>query len=170
MIRLRPILLLLIICGAVAAAGERTVTTRRHLKAAPAGVENLDSGSRSDTIRGEVAKGVRLSGFDKPLRSRYETVFAVNTTPYQVIGIVMTCDYADVNGRQLHRRDVTVSCDIPAGATRQLRFNAWDRQGSFYYRRSEKPRRAVGTAFDVTCTVKAIIIEGDSILKICPSL
>lgn len=134
-------------------------TTRRKLKVDPAKAHLVDTRPSADTLTSPLLlDSISLSGFDKPLRSKRETLFVSNGTATDISGIVVDCDYSDLAGRQLHRRQVTVRCDIPAGQTRQISFRSWDCQEAFHYRLSAKPRRADGTPFDVRCTVVAVII------------
>ncbi len=135
----------------------KDVTTRRRLKVDRQKIEKPQP-SVADTLRGHEIEDISFAGFDKPLRSSYETVFVTNRSEHDMIGVVFECEYTDMSGRQLHKRIVSQRCDIPSGQTRQLRFKSWDLQSSFHYELSPKPRRADGTPFKVTCTCVALII------------
>lgn len=137
--------------------GATRKTTRKGLRVKPEMIQKNDNLISADTLRGALTEKIVLSGFDKPLRSNYETVFIKNNTTKNISGIVIDCDYTDSQGRQLHKRTVTMSCNIPAGQTRQVRFKSWDTQQTFYYRRSAKPKKATGAVFNVHCQVIAII-------------
>lgn len=100
----------------------------------------------------------RLSGFDKPLNSMYETLFLTNMSDNEIIGIFLTIEYFDRSGRQLNKVSKSIHTDIPAGETRQLRWDSWDRQHSFFYIGSRQPRTRA-TGFDVKCRVDSVEIK-----------
>lgn len=93
-----------------------------------------------------------FAGFDKPLSSLIETVFVTNRTVHDVTTFYLAIEYYDRAGRQLHSRSLRIDAAVPAGATRILKFPSWDRQKSFYYIQSRKPR-TLATPFSVTCRV-----------------
>ena len=137
----------------------RVVTTRKHLKVNEAQVAEAATDSKQDTLRDNTLQKVRLSGFDKPLKSKREMLFVTNNTEYELKGVILECRYYDMSGRQLHQRTITSKCNIPAGATCQVGFKSWDTQESFYYHRSAKPRKASGTPFEVKVRVAGLIID-----------
>ncbi|MDE7387851.1 MAG: hypothetical protein K2M97_01220, partial [Muribaculaceae bacterium] len=97
----------------------------------------------ADTINEPPAPGsVRLSGYDKTLRARRETFHATNALldSATIIELWITLDYADMDGRQFHRADHRVRCHIPFGQTRMLTVPTFDRQSTFYYHQSPRPR------------------------------
>ncbi len=147
--------LLFLIAGSLTVYGQRT--TRKGLR--PLEREQRASSQEvGDTLEGEVARMLLVTGFDKPLRSAYESMFVTNRLESQVSGVVFSVEYYDMRGRKLHSRQLTVNVDIPPGETRQLTFRTWDRQQSFYYHRSSKPRRADATPFDVVVRIEKVII------------
>ncbi len=139
------ILLAVMICSV--ADGKRISTTRKKLIP-------IETKSAADTIATEIAppSAVTLSGYDKPLSSRNETFFATNHLDKTIKGIYITINYTDNDGRQLHKQSRWVDTDIPAGETRQLSIRSWDKQHSFYYRLSKKPR-SQATPFSITAAV-----------------
>lgn len=134
------------------AAGINKKTTRRNLRVSP-DVTAFRPDTSVTAIDSAHLDKIRLSGFDKPLRSPYETLFVTNGTALRLTEIEIDCDYTDTSGRQLHHRRVRLKCMIPPGHTRQVSFRSWDRQQSFHYRLSARPKRVAATAFDVKCTV-----------------
>lgn len=135
-------------------------TTRRNLKVASGVLP--DAGASVvlyDTIEVSDDMEVRLSGFDKPLRSNKETFFVTNKSGNLLSGLVIEFNYTDMQGRQLHKRNMDVVCEIPVSETRQITIPSWDRQQSFFYRLSAKPKRASAVPFDVCCRVVAVIIK-----------
>lgn len=153
---MKKLLIFLTILTVSASAMARVKTTRKGLKVNQAKIETVET---RDTVTGDTCRAVELAGFDKPLRSGYESMFVKNLSGIHLLGIIVECNYLDSNRRQLHKRTVTIPCSIPAGQTRQVRFHSWDTQQSFYYRLSARPRRSEAVSFDVECTVKAIITK-----------
>lgn len=102
--------------------------------------EDCNSGYRIDQIS--------FSGFDKPQSSSTETFFITNHTDRVMTGVTLYVDYRDTSGRQLHRRFLRLSCDIPPGETRQASVKSWDTQHSFHYEKSA-PSRRPGAPFSV---------------------
>lgn len=155
---MRRILLPLIILLGFSLAAQRVRTTRRSLHRPP--VEAADSSAVSLRVVVPADSDVVLAGFDKPLSSMFETLFATNRLGSDISCIYLKLDYFDVSGRQLHSCSRRVNAVIPAGATRQLRFPSWDRQGSFYYHRSRKPR-VLAAPFSVVCKVDSVELTRD---------
>ncbi len=145
---------ILLIGSLFAASAQRTI--RKGLKASPETV----SQNAPDTLRHDLSRRIKISGYDKPLRSALETMFVSNLTDSTMSWIQLELEYRDTHGRMLHSRTIGIDCDIPPEATRQISVRSWDRQQSFYYRRSAKPRRnASATQYDVACTVKGIVLR-----------
>ncbi len=156
-----PILLILTACFFTSAFAQSERTTRRGLKVravAPTAVE----AAPGDTLRFPSADDVRISGFDKPLRSRFETMFVTNCRLSTITAVCFIIDYTDPSGRQLHQSIRTVHCDIPPGETRQLKFSTWDAQSAFYYVVTGKPRRSEGSPFDIRCRINYVVTSTDS--------
>lgn len=57
---------------------------------------------------------VLLYGYDKPLRSRQETVFVANNTLHDITALIFTTRYIDTKGRQFHQQSRRVRADIPS--------------------------------------------------------
>lgn len=100
---------------------------------------------------------LRLSGYDKPLNANRETMFVTNLTRQTATALDLEITYYDMTGRMLHSARQHVTCEIPAGETRLIEFPTWDRQHSFYYLKSVKPRRQA-TPYDIQCTVTGIVL------------
>ncbi len=111
-----------------------------------------------DTIFRPSRDSVKLSGYDKPLRTNRETILLSNDTPDTIRGLALTVSYTDMQGRQLHERTDTLRTDAPPGTTRMLALPTWDTQHSYYYHRSRIPRTANVTPYDVTCHIGFILI------------
>lgn len=104
---------------------------------------------------------LKVSGYDKPLYSRRETFFVTNQYGRDVSSLKIELNYYDESGRQLHAVTRWVKCSVPAHSTRQVYLSSWDKQHSFYYYRSAKPRRQA-TPYKVTHRILAVTMPIDS--------
>lgn len=127
-------------------------TTRKNLKLQ----EITDTTIVCDTLTNVLTDIVVISGYDKPLTSHYETFFTTNKGNTTITAINITFNYFDNKKRQLHSATKNINCTIPPGETRQLSVSSWDKQKSFYYYRSAKPRRQA-TPYSVTHRINFII-------------
>lgn len=112
-----------------------------------------------DTIVAPPDSLVRLSGYDKPLRSSVETVLVTNGFDRTMLQLSVTLTYSDISGRQLHEREVELRPVIPPGATRAVRFKSWDAQKSYYYYLGQKPRVDAVTPYTVRCIVNSCVLN-----------
>ncbi|MBD5224700.1 MAG: hypothetical protein HDS68_01865 [Bacteroidales bacterium] len=134
-------MLILLIAAATgwAASPQRVNTITRNLKPLNHR-EGINATEPFDTVRA-TDDDVRLSGYEKTLRATRETIFISNRSDSREIGgIIFTVTYLDNSGRILHRRRVEAHPSIPPGETRRLDFPTWDRQMTFYYKGSPRPR------------------------------
>lgn len=103
---------------------------------------------------------ISFSGFEKTLRSRRESVHATSLMSADtIVALEIEIEYLDLKGRQLHKRALTIDCEIPPGQTRLLDFPSWDRQQVWHYRLSKPPRSgAQATPFDVKIAPLALTL------------
>lgn len=141
-----PLTLIIVAAALTAAPSKKQRTTRRPLRTHD--IETVATAYSAVTLD---EADIILAGYDKPLRSRRETIFATNASPdsLPISSLRITITYRDISGRQLHHRSVWVNAEIPPGQTRQLSFPSWDTQQSFYYHRS-KPPHSVAAPYDIT--------------------
>ena len=157
--RLSSIILLtaiaMLLCPAT--LSKRTRTTRHTPKVAVA-PDSTVIRTVADSI---VEEAVTLSGYEKTLRSRIETLYAANSLENDTIfSLSVEIEYPDMRGRQLHRRIVEIACEIPPGQRRQLSFTSWDRQFVMYYHLSAPTRTsAQATPYDVKLTPRTVTIS-----------
>lgn len=114
-----------------------------------------------DTLPSELVDSVMLAGYDKPLRSRRESLFVTNRTMWRLASLKLAITYFDTEGRELHGRVVDVGADVPPGATRQVTFPSWDRQLAFVYIHSEQPRRSRAIPYSVSVKVVGATIAAE---------
>ncbi len=134
-------------------------STRQRLKVKPV-VESLRAQPvNADTILPDTTKVV-VAGYDKPLMSRKESFFVTNGYDSAITLIVIEFNYADMSNRQLHTSTHKVNCYIPAGETRQIYVSSWDKQLSFYYYQSHKPRRQ-STPYKVSCRLLGVVLSDE---------
>lgn len=105
------------------------------------------SGCR-DCNNGYQLDQISFSGFEKPQSSMLESFFITNSTDRTLTGVTLYIEYLDAQGRQLHKRFLRLSCDVPPGETRRAELKSWDKQNTFYYRDSA-PSRRQGASFTV---------------------
>lgn len=154
-------MIMMAVCLGCMALAPSDRTTRRGLRVKTPDASAV-SAAPGDTLRNPSVADVKVSGFDKPLRSRFETMFVTNCRPSAIIAICFTIDYTDPSGRQLHQSVRTVRCDIPPGETRQIKFTTWDAQSAFYYVVTGKPRRSEGSPFDIRCRINYVVTATES--------
>lgn len=142
-------------CVAADTSAQRT--TRGGLRSVPEAQASATTAPQRQAIAAPGAETFKITGYDKPLRSRRETFFATNNAPADAVELVLSITYLDADGRQLHRRRVNLPCDIPSGETRNLSVQSWDTQQSFYFVRSSVPvRTAQATPYDVRIAVDTL--------------
>lgn len=88
-----------------------------------------------------IRPAIRFYGFDKTATSNLESFFISNSLDSEISGMEIQITYFDMQGRQLHKRKVSIDCSIPAGETMRTDIKSWDTQKSFYYHKSVKPKR-----------------------------
>ena len=145
-IRKYRLLRMLLACVIAAAAcvsvpAQRRTSLNRKLKPVPAAPAPTDAAyaSRLDSVAA-TADMVRFSGYEKTLRSTRETLFVSNLCESEIEGMVFTITYLDSSGRQLHEVRRVIHTSVPPGETRRIDFPSWDRQLTFYYSGSPRPR------------------------------
>lgn len=151
---LRVIVTSLLVLAVTSVAAPDTRTTRKKLVKSEQEVTVV---ADSTTVSPD---SITIADYDKPLRSNYETFFVTNRHCRTIVRITVDIDYIDMNGSQLHSRSVTVECDIPPGATRQLHTRAWDRQKAFYHHTTRsKPRSPHARPYKVVVTPVSLLLE-----------
>lgn len=101
-----------------------------------------------DCNNGYKINQIRFSGYDKPRKSSKETFFITNNTDRIMSGVNLYIDYRTPDGRQLNKRFVRLSCNIPPGETRMVDLESWDKQKAFYYEKSNDGKSG-GTPYKV---------------------
>ena len=152
--------LLIVLLLSLTAGAVTRKTTRPRLKATPPERVDESTAPRLDTITVDSTLLVH-SGYDKPLRSTVETMFITNRLDSATVTAVeLSLIYRDMQGRQLHERRQWVSVTIPPRETRLVTIPTWDRQQSFYYHRSRRPRYATATPYTVqSATLRAVVTK-----------
>lgn len=147
------LVLILTLCSLWASADK---TTRRGLKVAAPAKTEASSSAAADTVIPSPGM-VELSGYDKPLRSNKESIYITNATRRILLEALVEISYFDNSGRLLHKRDVRIKTNVPAGETRQATFSSWDKQRTMFYHRSGKPRTADGTPYRIKAVAKSAV-------------
>lgn len=108
-----------------------------------------------------ILPAIRFYGFDKTAGSIYESFFISNGLDSDIEEVEVDITYKDMKGRQLHRRIVSIDCDIPAHETHRVDIKSWDTQKSFYFHQSAKPRRQA-TPFDVSISLTSVSLSSST--------
>lgn len=153
---MRRLILILIAIASVAlvAEADNLKSTRNIKRNSPTRHAPVEAIVQVDTIVA-TPNQFRLSGYDKPLRSTSETVFVTNNSDIDIIGLELTTEYYDMQGRMLHKQTRRIAIDLPAGETRKVDYPTWDRQQAFYFHTSKRGRSA-GTPYNVRQSVARI--------------
>lgn len=151
---MRKILLMVLLFASVSVA-LADQTTRRKLRVKPE--YNVTATTSMDSIISDSSM-IEIAGYDKPLPSHKETFFVTNNYNRSIKSLTVELNYYDMQSRQLHSAVHTISCEIPAGETRQVQIKSWDVQCGFYYYLSSKPRRQA-TPFFVKQRVLSIVFR-----------
>lgn len=106
-----------------------------------------------------VNPAIRFYGFDKTATGTQESFFVSNGLDRPISEMELQITYLDMKGRQLHRRNVRLECDIPGGETKRIDIKSWDSQKSFYYHKSIKPKRQA-TPFRVRIELISATLHG----------
>lgn len=103
---------------------------------------------------------IRCSGYDKPNRASKETFFVTNLSvdSLAVEGLIITLDYSDMQGRQLHRARRLVKVSLPPGQTRAVSVPTWDVNNAFHYFRTPAPARRQSTPYRVSAAVDSLLL------------
>lgn len=150
---------LLLSCASLPMMSQRT--TRKPLR--PRSMEVVDTSVVPFDTVWHPGEAVLLSGYEKPLRSLRETVHVSNLDSVRSIrALIVSASYLDVDSAQVHKRDVEIQCDIPAGETRMVVFRSWDIQNRFYYIDGPKPRtQSSAYPFSVRMDVAGVVYSRD---------
>lgn len=133
-------------------SAERIKTTRTNLRPAqPAAADAIS------ICRDKIADIVRLCGYEKTLSANRETIFVENLSDSIISRIFLSISYRDTSDREIHRRQTSLTYDIPPRSTRRFDIPSWDKQKSYYYIKGVTPRRAA-TPYDISITCDSLII------------
>lgn len=118
--------------------------------------ESASQTASNDTLRLPESTLIELSGYDKPLRSAYESFLLTNLTARPLRSMAVTIDYYDMEKRQLHQRCDTLPVAVPPGETRMVKISTWDTQRSYYYHLGRQPRTPRVTPYSIRARVEFV--------------
>lgn len=150
------VMIFLIFAAAVDAGARKRRTTRGDINRRSVPARTVDA--LPDTFIIPAEGEIRIYGYDKPLRSRRESMFISNLTGHDISSMTVTTEYYDSSDRLFHQMTRRVAADIPAGATRRVEYPSWDTQQSFYYTGSKRSRSS-GTPYNVRQSVDTIFVN-----------
>lgn len=159
-----PIILSAIIAILIAGAGRASAqrTTRKGL-ARPVSVEKCEI--TGDTVAGSLADSlIMVTGYEKPLRASRESVFILNRSDRELLSIRLEISYFTGknagSGTLLHKREVELQTQIPAGERRMVWYSSWDRNQVFYYHVNTPGRtRRQATPYSVTIRILTAVFR-----------
>ena len=157
---MRPVAIIISVIAAVASVVAQVTVTTRQGKLRPRQAVAGDGVAAVQAADTAALRGIRISAYDKPLRSLRETFFVTNTLADTIVSVSVGLTYtALADTAMLHRREATVGCVIPPGETRQLYLTAWDRQFTYYYKDTRiRPRSSRAVAYDVAIRLTAVSV------------
>lgn len=139
--------------------GERRRTTRRNLQVKPDAIESSVSECWFEPDSGLVP--VRFCGYEKKQNANKETLFVVNLSDSTFERLSFTITYLDTSNREIHKRSVMQTVELPPHETRRIDFRSWDTQKSYYYAGGPAPRRSA-TPYNITISLDSILISSDA--------
>lgn len=143
---MRHLLLYLFILACVSAHAQNTTRKNLKLDKEVFAMENADT----DTIHFPPSDSISLSGYEKAHSSTKETFFVTNHSDRYVEKICVTLTYTDMHGSILHKRDLNLDLDLPAGETRHIAYKFWDPHKLWYYKGTQSKHNAYSSPFDVS--------------------
>ena len=112
---------------------------------------------KRDTLCSPPNDSIVITGFEKTLRSARESMYVSNRTSQTITGLALDISYYDISDRMLHKSAQEIDVEVPAGETRLIDIQSFDRQGLYYYYLSPLPKRASrATPFKVGIEIKYI--------------
>ncbi|MDE6633071.1 MAG: hypothetical protein K2K23_08745 [Muribaculaceae bacterium] len=105
-----------------------------------------------------ILPAIRFYGFDKTVTSSMESFFISNSLDSEIQEPEIEITYFDMQGRQLHKRNVYLDTTVPPHETVRTDIKTWDTQKSFYFHKSVKPKRQA-TPFSVKITLLSLKIN-----------
>lgn len=133
---------------ALSATGQRLTRPKAKVKT----VEAVQSAPAIDTLP---AENVRITGYDKPLRSRRESMIVTNCGKEPFDSVRLTMTYTDDRGTLLNTRTITVAAHLHPGQAKSVSIRSWDVNNSYYYFLTP-PTRAAGTPFRLSVSALPI--------------
>ena len=144
---------LITVAMVMAVTADRKNSVNRRLKRVPQ--PTSETTVPFDTVAAEGL--VRFSGYEKTLRSNRETMFVTNLSEREIGGVWFGISYLDTSGRLLHKASHRRHVSIPPGETRRIDIPSWDKQCTFYYTGSPRPRISA-IPYDITITPDTLLL------------
>ena len=156
-------------------------TTRRG-KLVPIPVAPAETAVTDTVTADSLLSQIELTGYEKPLRARRESLFVTSRLPMPVSSIKLRIDYMTMDGVPLHSRELDLDVNLPAAqqnlsaapdkpatcytqvavgelrpsvseVRRMVTFKSWDVNNLFYYHLNVPARTSTqGTPYRVRLT------------------
>lgn len=146
---MRPALFLVALSfAAFTAAGQ-------HLARPKAKVRPVETVQATHSAYTLPANCVRITGYDKPLRARRESMIVTNCGDQPFDSVRLTMTYTDDRGTLLNTRTITVAARLEPGKAKSVSIRSWDVNNSYYYFLTP-PARAAGTPYRLSVSALPI--------------
>lgn len=106
----------------------------------------------------EIARLLTFTGYDKKTGASNETFFINNGSDKTLKSIELEITYQGTNGKQLHKRKVEIDQTVPAGETRKIDIQSWDKQKHFHYAKSDAGKNG-SAPYTVRFKILSIVTE-----------
>lgn len=147
--------ILLASCLVPLTAGARKIQNRLPVPKKAEDQPEMTKGSQAISTEcpecgdGYTLSDIVFSGYDKKASADKESFFISNKSDRLLTGVSLYITYFTTDSLQLHRRWLNIRCHIAPGETGKVDVSSWDTQKSFFYTRSEAPRRRSATPYIV---------------------
>lgn len=122
-------------------------TTRGRLKR-PVRTESYDT--IKVTVDNCADSLIHITGYEKPLLSSRETIFMRNYGQSFLESVQLEITYKTIDSKEMHKRTIMLSAQIPPGERRMLTFKSWDINRLFYYHLNVPNTSKQATPYTVT--------------------
>ena len=125
---------------------------------------SISASSDSVAFYNRICPAIRFYGFDKTVGSSLESFFISNELDSAINAMEITITYSDMKGRQIHKRNLRLECDVPPHETIRTDIKSWDSQKSFYFYQSAKPKRQA-TPFKAKIELNSVEFKNNAVKK-----
>lgn len=100
----------------------------------------------------------KFAGYEKEPNASVESFLILNGSVHTLRKASFNIIYMDMKGRMLHKRNVTVDCNIPPSESRKFDIKSWDSQKTYFYHLGNAPKKTA-TPYDVKFEAISFTLE-----------